>query len=248
MNAQTPQRSNGGRIAAAVTAGITGLIALALLAGGSTVLVANSVLKDSDGYLSTGTERFSTDAHAITVNDLDLDVDTDAPDFLVTRDDYGKIRLRVTSQSGKPVFVGIAPTNEVNAYLNGVATDEVEDVEFDPFRADYRAHSGVRSPALPAEQRIWDASAQGDGTQTLNWSVKDGNWSVVVMNADGSEGVAAGVKAGAKLPFLSEIGFGTLGIGLIFLAATAVLIVVAVRPPGGRGGSPSGVVVTPAAA
>jgi len=45
----------------------------------------------------------------------------------------------------------------------------------------------------------------GAGTQTLNWDVKDGNWSVVVMNADGSKGVNTRVSAGASLPWLDEL-------------------------------------------
>jgi hypothetical protein len=43
------------------------------------------------------------------------------------------------------------------------------------------------------------------------------------MNADGSAGVDARVSAGAKLPWLTAVGWGTLGagvLGLIVAAAT----------------------------
>ncbi len=109
----------------------------------------------------------------------------------------------------EPVFVGIAPTDQVSRYLTGVAHTSVSDVDSWPFDADYdeRAVAGEGKPAPPGDQRIWAASVQGAGTQTLEWDVDDGDWSVVVMNADGSRGVDAEVEAGAKVPFLSEIGW-----------------------------------------
>ena len=74
----------------------------------------------------------------------------------------------------------------------------VHDVEagpFDSFDADYTRHAGQRHPASPEHADIWAASNQGAGTQTVAWEIEDGNWSVVVMNADGSLGVDADIRA-----------------------------------------------------
>jgi len=38
--------------------------------------------------------------------------------------------------------------------------------------------------------------------KTLTWKVRAGDWSVVLMNADGSRGVTADIDLGAKLSFL----------------------------------------------
>ena len=51
------------------------------------------------------------------------------------------------------------------------------------------------------------------------------------MNADSSRGVAAGISAGAKVPYLSELGYGALGAGLLFVLATASLTLYGTRPP-----------------
>jgi len=73
----------------------------------------------------------------------------------------------------------------------------------------------------------------------LNWDVEDGDWSVVVMNADGSTGVEADISSGAKVPFLDELGWSALGAGGILVLAAAGLIALALRPPRNRPGADS---------
>jgi hypothetical protein len=129
------------------------------------------------------------------------------------------------------VFVGIAPTTDVDRYLASSAHSELTDVSFDPFEADYRAHTGERAPAAPAEQGFWTTSAHGSGTQTLTWKVRSGGWSIVVMNADGTRGVDAGVRIGASLPVLTPLGWGLIGGGMLLALIAAGLVVVGVRSP-----------------
>ena len=85
----------------------------------------------------------------------------------------------------------------------------VSDIDYAPFRARYDQVQGARPPGPPAEQRIWAAK----GEHALTWDVQSGDWSVVVMNADGSRDVAAAVSAGAKVPYIAEIAYVTLGFG-----------------------------------
>ena len=49
------------------------------------------------------------------------------------------------------------------------------------------------------------------------------------MNADASAGVDTGVKAGAKLGWLSPLGYGLLGGGLLVLALGGGLMVAGIR-------------------
>ena len=58
------------------------------------------------------------------------------------RDDLGKVRLKVDSSNGKPVFVGIARTSNVSDYLRGTSYTSVTDVDYSPFHASYRDHGG----------------------------------------------------------------------------------------------------------
>ena len=54
------------------------------------------------------------------------------------------------------------------------------------------------------------------------------------MNADGSPGVAADVSAGAKVPFLNELGWSAIGAGGALLIGAFALTVLSARPPRNR--------------
>jgi hypothetical protein len=214
------------RIASIIAASVAGLLSLGLLAIGGALLWGDSK-KDEQGYLSTSHHRFATNTYALSTDNLDLDLD--GLDTVISRDNYGKIRVKVDPRTDTPVFVGIAPTRDVSRYLNGTSHALVTDVSFDPFDADYRTQPGADRPAAPATQGFWAASTQGADEQTLSWDVEDGDWSVVVMNGDSSPGVDANVSAGAELPFLSDIGWGLTIAGLVMLGLAAGATVAAVR-------------------
>jgi hypothetical protein len=216
------------RIAALIAASVIGLLSLGLLAAGGGLLWADSK-KDEEGYISTGFDPFATDTRALATEELDIDAT--GAGWLIDDDRYGKVRLRAQSQDGKPVFVGIAPTRDAERYLSGVHHDLVTDLEYDPFRADYREQAGSRRPGAPGDQRFWAASAQGAGTQTLTWDVEHGNWSVVVMNADASPNVDVELRGGAEVPFLEPAGWGTLIAGLVALGLAGLLTFVGLRSP-----------------
>ncbi len=215
-------RSRSAGTAAAVAAAVTGFIAFILVLAGGGLLWANGHFKDDQGYVSTSSERFSSPARAITAEDLDVN----SPGWV--SGGWGTVRLRVAS--AKPLFVGVAPTRDVDAYLRGVERSELTDIEVDPFRARYDEHPGERRPAAPATQAFWTAS----GTSELRWHVRSGRWTVVVMNADGSPGVAAAINAGTKLSFLAPLAWTLLGGGLVFVLATGALMIFATRPPAPR--------------
>ena len=219
-----PQRSSAARTTSVVVGALVGLLALAMIAIGGVLLWADSK-KDDQGYISTDTQRFATRTAAIATDNLDLD--SGGPGWLTSHDRYGHMRLEVSSRNDKPVFVGIARTKDATTYLRGTAHATVTDFHSDPFRAVYRAEPGAARPAPvgPASKPIWAASAHGTGTQSVIWDVKHGNWSVVVMNVDGSRGVDTGVSAGADFPILSALAWGSVGGGLVLLGVAAMLIV-----------------------
>ena len=70
-------------------------------------------------------------------------------------DRLGRLRLTATSAvAAKPLFVGIARTEDIDRYLAGVEHDELRDIEFDPFRIDYRRLGAGAQPALPTARSI----------------------------------------------------------------------------------------------
>ena len=218
--------NDGSRIALTITGAIASLLAVALVAGGALALWGDAQ-KDNDGYLRTDTERFSAGTRALATHDLDVDLG-DAG-WIAQTDDLGKIKLSAQSRDGKPLFVGIARTTDVERYLAGVPHTTVSDVEVTPFGADYERHGGNRHPVSPEHAGIWQASSYGDGKRTIEWKIDDGDYSIVVMNADGSLGVDADVSAGANIPFLDELGWSAIGSGAFALILGLGLIALAVR-------------------
>ncbi|HKP21054.1 MAG TPA: hypothetical protein VJT68_06030, partial [Thermoleophilaceae bacterium] len=144
-------------------------------------------------------------------------------------DDLGKIKITAESRDGKPLFVGLARTTDVERYLAGVPHTTVNDIDSSPFRADYERHAGGRHPVSPEHAGIWQASSYGDGKRSIEWKIDDGDYSVVVMNADGSLGVDADVSAGADVPYLDELGWSAIGSGAFALILGIGLIALAAR-------------------
>ena len=219
---------SAGRVILIVLGSLGVLLGLALLAGGGFLLWADRTQRD-DGYLTTPTERFATPTYALTRSRLE--VDTNGEGWVLNESWFGKIRIRGESPSDQNLFVGIGPQAEVSRYLGDVAHANVQDIDFDPFRATYLSVSGGSPDAPPADQTFWAASASGVGTQTLTWKVREGDWSVVIMNADASRGVAADVDLGAKLSWLLWVAIGTLIGGVLVTGGSAGLVLLAARKP-----------------
>jgi hypothetical protein len=219
---------SAGRVILIVLGSIGVLFGLALLVGGGFLLWADRTQRE-DGYLTTPTERFASPTYALTRTRLE--VDTKGEGWVLNESWFGKVRIRGESSGDKTLFIGIGPQAEVARYLGTVAHANVQDIDFDPFRVTYLSVSGDAPQAPPTEQSFWAASASGVGTQTLTWKVREGDWSFVLMNADGSRGVAADVDLGAKLSWLLWVAIGLLIGGALVSGGSAALIVLAARTP-----------------
>ena len=218
-----PTRDRTGPILTTITGGITAFLAIILIAAGAALFWVSEHKTDSDGYYTTATHTFSSPTRALTTENLD--VGADAPDWLFSSDTFGHVRIDPRStDSAKPVFVGIARTRDVDAYLEQVQHDEISDLDFDPFTLDKSRRAGEARPAMPAAQTFWAASS-ADG-RPVDWKVRSGNWSVVMMNADGSPGVSVDASVGASAPFVRDLAWSLtipgIGLGLIALILVAV--------------------------
>jgi hypothetical protein len=98
-----------------------------------------------------------------------------------------------------------------------------------------RFHAGTRALAtdnLDVDLGDADFIAQSDDLGKIKVSAESrDDWSVVVMNADGSLGVDADVQAGADIPFLDELGWSAIGSGAFALVLGIGLIALGVRRP-----------------
>jgi hypothetical protein len=212
------------RVATIVFGAIGALIGVGLTTAGVTALVFDGTQRDDDGYLLAPARTLSTETYAITVEGVDIYLEG-APDWVVAPDSLGTLRVTAVSPDGEPLFVGIAPEGEVDAFLAGVAHEE-----FDGVRGQVTTPADRTAAERPEGADIWVASATSTDTATVTWTVEDGRWALVVMNADASPGVAVDLTVGARVDWLDEVGIGLLVAGVVLLAAGVLAIAWAARP------------------
>jgi uncharacterized protein DUF4389 len=235
--ARPPRRFGVGRIVLLVLGVLAILIGLGLVAGGTGLIWVDQTKRDADGFLTTRSEPLETASYAILSDSVDLH--TEGPDVFVTRHVFGKVRFHATGTGGKDVFIGIAPASAVNAYLRGVGHATVDNVEVDPFRVSYDETAGGAPKSSPGDADFWTASAEGPGRQTITWTVRGGSWSVVLMNADASQGVAARVAVGAEADSLLAFAIVILIAGILALLAGGLLLWLAFRRRGAEAPAPA---------
>ena len=204
-----------------VAGAIFGVLGALALAGGAAVGYASDS-RSTDGFLTSDPGRVASERYAVVVPSLDVDgIGSDAA-FL--RQFVGSIQLTVDG-SDQPLFVGVGPSDEVAEYLGAVSYDELVDFQTSPFRTDYEAHNGAAPSGTPTAQNFWVATATSTAPQTLTWDVREGDWSVVLMNVDGSAGVAGSITVGTTLPVLDTIRAVLLWVGGAFLVIGVAMVV-----------------------
>jgi hypothetical protein len=217
-------RSGGtaGRVALIVVGIIAGIVAFALLAGGCALVAVDRTQRDDDGFLMSPSEDFSTATYAVVSESADLD--TGGAEWAL--DTFlGAVRIRSDSDE-RDVFVGIGPAADVDAYLDGVDHDVVTDLKDEP---NYDRLAGGAPSGPPGDQQFWAESASGTGELTVDWEPEDGQWRVVLMNADAARGVSSDMSIGAELDSVLWIGIGMLVAGGLLAAGAALAITAGVR-------------------
>jgi hypothetical protein len=202
---------------------------LLIVVGALTAIVGTALLvlfRGSD-TLSSGTEHATTQTVALVVR-LDDVQGASGP-----ADAVGTPSITVSATSGRDVFVGIGPAAAVDRYLAGAPIDRVTDLEVDPFKLKTVRRDGSAVPQPPAEQSFWTAKASGSNAR-LTWHITDGNYRLVVMNADSSPGVAVDGEFSLTVPHLFGVALGLLIGAAIALIVGVALLVLGLRAEAGR--------------
>jgi hypothetical protein len=230
---------DAGHIVAIVIGCLMLLPGLGILAGGG-VAASAQAFATHDGYFRFTPDRVESGGVAITASDLWFDgsTDGDEPDWLL---DHLDVDLRLSADAvgaTDELFIGVARTADVDRYLAGREFSDV--VEMNGRTPRYEERPGGRSIEPPSTQDFWFESATGSDAAVVTWEVRSGNWSLVVMNADGSPGVAADVQVGVRSGALMPIAIVMMVVGGLLLGGGVVLIVIGVRgrrvPRSGIGG------------
>ena len=225
----TPRRHSAGHVVAIVAGALALFPGFGMLAGGTAAAIAQGVATD-DGYFTFTPDRVASDGVAVVTDDAWLDADDGGPWVLDWLD--VDVRLRADGAgSTDDVFVGIARTADVEAYLDGTAYSVVEEIDGRDIR--YRQEPGdssvVTSLDAPEDLDIWVASARGTGEQELEWEARGGRWTVVVMNGDGTPDLSADVEVGVRSDAVTPIAVTLMVFGGLTVLAGIGLIVFGVR-------------------
>jgi hypothetical protein len=210
-----------GRVVAIVLGALVALAGLAVGAAGGALIG----LFGSDGTVDSGSHRVSTPRTALVSSTADVG------DISVVADVVGDPSIRVTARpaGGRPVFVGIGPAAQVERYLAAAPIDEVTDFEIDPFKLERRPRGGSGRPERPGAQRFWVAKGTGRDAATLRWTLHEGDYKLVLMNADASRGVAVDGDFGVTLDHVDTVAWALVGGGALLLLGGLATIGLAMR-------------------
>jgi Domain of unknown function (DUF4389) len=211
-----------GRVIAVVVSSLAVLAGFVALAGGGRALVFDQTQRDASGYLMADSTAYSSNTYALVSDSYRTGV---AGDVFVARDMLGTVRIR--THSTQALFVGIGPASAVESYLAGVR--HAVATRFDAAHSDFQLHQGGAPAGAPTTKQFWVAQSVGSGTQTVAWAPENGDWRIVVMNANGAAGIHTDLAIGARFPHLLLIGIGVLGGGALLLLLGAGGIYAAVH-------------------
>ena len=211
---------SGGRVTAVVLGSLLAVTAVGLAISGAVLMAADRGGRDADGFLTTGPMNASTSGYAVVVDPVELQSEPGAPALGAT---LGDVRVSAVGADTAALFVGIGPAADVEAYLAGVERSRLTGGS-----TPAQVLPGGAPATPPAQQGFWVATAAGPGPQQLTWTASEGQWAVVVMNADGSRAVTAELTAGVTAPALPGLSTGLLAGGALALLAGALLVALAI--------------------
>lgn len=214
-----------GRVAAVVVGLLLVIIGLGVLAGGAAVRVTDTVFRDSTGYLMSSSVPLAAPSHALVSEDAHLVDGVPAVDLPGRW--LGTVKVEASTSDRDGVFVGIARSADVDAYLDGVGHSVVHELDTGGGSPQLEPVPGGAPAADPGDSTIWVASAAGPGTRTLTWPVQEGEWTLVVMNADAAAPVEAEVAVGTTAPAMGDLAWSLLVAGVVVTCVGLVVLTAA---------------------
>ena len=214
------------RIVALVAGCVLAAVGAALFAGAVGFTWAYTTQRDDDGYFTSRRVLVETPTPALHSERVDLGSDERPDQWPFGKGDLATVRLEARADAGDEVFIGIGHTRDVDAYLDGIAHDEVTSIRWSRGDRDvrYRRVDGASVAPAPTDQTFWAATASGGGVQSLRWEVEGGSWSIVVMHPDGTPAVRAEVSVGVKIGALIGVLIGLWIAAVLTLGGATALI------------------------
>lgn len=230
-----PRRGRGGggagRVVAVAGAALAATVGVGTLVVGAGAMAVDRGMRE-DGFVMSDPVAIASPGYAVISEDVRLHGGSWVADL--PRRVLGAVRVQATSPDGRELFIGVAPSEDVDHYLAGVERSLIMAHDRGGDGPTYDHTSGSAPTDRPADQDFWTASDAGGGARSLTWEPRSGDWTLVVMNADILRGVEADVAVGATLPALDDAVVGLVVGGLVLVGAGGVVLAVV----GSRGDDP----------
>jgi hypothetical protein len=188
-----------GRLAVGIVLVILGLFAT--VAG-----VAIVVLVGPDGSVGLPPTRFLGTGVALTLPQLDVPRLPAGQEIVLDA---------AAAPSDVPLFIGIASSDDVAAYLRDAPVDVIQQIDW-PGAARTERIAGSTMPAPPTDQPFWVISAQGT-EPSLHWEAVPGDWTLVVMRTDAQTSLDVTLSGSVTIGGLGPTGIAVLVVALAIL-------------------------------
>lgn len=202
----------------AIVGAILAIVGIGVAGTGGTL----AFLSGPDGVVSADAGRISGNGYALVFNEFTVNSVGDP----TTVQQFAEMSMGAAAVDGKPIFLGIAPAQEVNDYLETTARDVVSDLSDGSARV--VPIPGRTVPKPPAEQDFWVSQAQGVDPK-ISLAKSGDDQTLVIMNADPEPVVSVDVTLGLTSTALFPVGLGLLILGTLLLVLGFWMIVKGVR-------------------
>jgi len=188
------------------------LLGLAVSLGAGGVLA----LFGADESVSTPAATARVNGAAMLIENIRIDAST-----LPIPATIGKLHLSANSPTGRALFLGSATASNVDTYLTGAPYDVVVDLTSGG-TVTTRSVPGGQTPPPPASQSIWHEQASGvHASIPTATGMHDTS---VVMNADGTPGIAADIVVSLDVPGVWRAGWIAVAMGVLSIVLGGVAI------------------------
>ena len=138
------------------------------------------------------------------------------------------VSLSASGGNASGLFIGIGRSEDVDRFLSGVALDRVTDIGIHPFQLNLSPVPGSTRATPPGAENFWVASSISSTDAQLTWRITDGEYRMVIMNADGGPGVITAARVQLILPNAFPLSLAALGIGLTLISAGTLIAILAI--------------------
>ena len=212
------------------------VIGLALLLSGGCFAAVGGGMAAADGpetWFGSGYREVETPAYALVMDVEDVwkhssprQPQHDGSSIPVGHAD--QVAIRAEARDERELFIGVGSEHDVAAFLDDVKAERITGVEFAPLDLNQHTTAGSRPPLEPDDAVQWLARAT-DGDRVLTWPIRSEPDQVVVMNADGSDGVSARIALSVGMEYSDSIAYGFVGAGLVVAVSGLVCAMMAFR-------------------